>query len=367
VGSVAIFGLAWLLVQRGMGTLAMWVGYAEVSAHATYLTHTLGADAGYALFMFCLGPFVFLAMRPDQVTHRVAGVVLALVGGLALWLHGRSSVPDIALSDDEVTGLFLMNASGVLVALVLIVAWFARLAEQARAAQAAERERSEALLRNILPERITERLKAGETTIADDVASASVLFADLVGFTKLSSQVAPRELIAMLDSIFTGFDALAETLGVEKIKTIGDAYMVVSGLSESADDRSTHAERLATMALGMREVVEAYAQAAGRPLNIRVGIHSGPVVAGVIGTQKFAYDLWGDTVNTASRMESHGEPGRIQVSRATHDLLGDTFVLERRGEIDVKGKGAMQTWWLHGGPNIQPSDEGAEEATLRSG
>jgi adenylate cyclase len=206
-----------------------------------------------------------------------------------------------------------------------------------------EREKSERLLLNILPAPIAERLKTSSSIIADGFAEATVLFSDFVGFTQFSARITAEELVSRLNELFQAFDSLAEAYGVEKIKTIGDAYMVAGGLPIPQPD---HAERIADMALGMLGAVEEYNARAEEPLEIRIGIHTGPVVAGVIGSSKFAYDLWGDTVNTASRMESNSLPGRIHVSEAIHDLLRARYRLESRGIIEVKGKGEMKTYFL---------------------
>ncbi len=206
-----------------------------------------------------------------------------------------------------------------------------------------ERQKSDLLLRNILPESIAARLRDHDTTIAEAHDGASVLFADLVGFTPLTATMEPAQTIELLDELFTAFDELAARHGLEKIKTMGDQYMAAGGVPQRRDD---HADAVAAMGLDMLAAVTRIAAARGVTLGLRVGIHSGPVVAGVIGKRKFSYDLWGDTVNTASRMESHGIPGRVQISDATRTALGDRFRLEDRGEIDVKGKGAMRAWLL---------------------
>ncbi len=206
-----------------------------------------------------------------------------------------------------------------------------------------QQEQSEKLLLNILPKPIAERLKAQQSTIADSFADVSVLFADIVGFTELSARMSPTELVKRLNVIFSHFDQLAEKYGVEKIKTIGDAYMVVGGLPMPRDD---HAEAIAQMALGMQAKIAKLSADTGEKLAIRVGINSGPVVAGVIGVSKFTYDLWGDTVNVAARMEATGNAGRIQVTDVTYELLKDQYLFERRGVIPVKGKGNMMTYWL---------------------
>jgi CheY-like chemotaxis protein/class 3 adenylate cyclase len=209
----------------------------------------------------------------------------------------------------------------------------------------AERQKSERLLLNILPKPIADRLKLGEDIIADSFAEVTVLFADIVNFTPLSAHMSPTELVVLLNEIFSTFDDLAEQHGLEKIKTIGDAYMVVGGLPTSRPD---HAEAIADMALDMKKSIAQFNVECGEPLNIRVGINTGPVIAGVIGTKKFSYDLWGDTVNTASRMESRGLAGHIQVTAATYERLQDKYLFEERGTIQVKGKGEMTTYLLTG-------------------
>ena len=217
--------------------------------------------------------------------------------------------------------------------------------EKSHADLARERERSERLLLSILPQAIAERLKDSPGTIAEGFPEATVLFADLAGFTTFSRAADPRGIVEVLDTIFSEFDRLAAAAGIEKIKTIGDAYMAVAGLPEQRPD---HAVAAAALALGMRDAFAALARDRGLPLELRIGIHSGPVVAGVIGRHKFSYDLWGDTVNIASRMESHGAPGMIHVSTATRSLLGERFRFEPRGEVVVKGSGPMETFVLLG-------------------
>jgi len=207
----------------------------------------------------------------------------------------------------------------------------------------AEREKSERLLLNVLPKSIADRLKQGESTIADSFSDATVLFADLGGFTKLSSHVPPSELVRMLNEIFSKFDWLAELHHLEKIKTIGDAYMVVGGLPTPRPD---HAEAMAEMALDMLKVVTRLDSGDGRRFDVRIGISSGPVVAGIIGSKKFIYDLWGDTVNIAKRMEEFGQLGAIQVSESTFEHLKEKYLLEPRGKIEIKGKGKMTTYFL---------------------
>ena len=208
-----------------------------------------------------------------------------------------------------------------------------------------EKRVSERLLLNVLPPSVAERLKTGPGIIADSYTDVTVLFADIVGFTELSESMSPEKLVAMLNEVFSLFDAIATERGLEKIKTIGDAYMAVAGVPLPVDD---HAGRAAHMALDMFDALEHFNQLYGFTLQLRIGIHSGSVVAGVIGKSKFIYDLWGDAVNTASRMESQGLAGRAQMSEATRQRLSEQFQLEERGDVDIKGKGEMHTWLLAG-------------------
>jgi len=210
---------------------------------------------------------------------------------------------------------------------------------------AEEKEKSESLLLNILPEQIADRLKQGHHQIAEGFAEVTILFADIVGFTVLSEKIAPKDLVILLNQIFSEFDRLSDRYGLEKIKTIGDAYMVASGLPIP---RTDHVEAVAEMALDMQEAIANFNLEHNSELNIRIGINSGPVIAGVIGTKKFIYDLWGDAVNTASRMESHGIPGAIQVTSSTYNLLENKYIFQERGVISVKGKGEMKTYLLVG-------------------
>jgi class 3 adenylate cyclase len=218
-------------------------------------------------------------------------------------------------------------------------------AVRTRRALQREEERSEQLLLNVLPAPIATRLKQHEDVIADGFAEVTVLFADLVGFTRRSQRSSPEQIVQVLDELFSAFDRLTRRHGLEKIKTIGDAYMVAGGLPELRPD---HAQAVAELALAMQMEVAGRTDSSGRPLQVRIGIDTGPVVAGVIGTDKFSYDLWGDTVNTASRMESQGVPGCIQVTERTYRRLGDDYRFQRRGVVAVKGKGGMVTWFLIG-------------------
>ena len=208
-----------------------------------------------------------------------------------------------------------------------------------------EQEKSELLLLNILPLPISERLKDGEDRCADSHSNVSVLFADLVGFTKMSQGMTARQLVEVLHALFSEFDQLVGEAGLEKIKTIGDCYMLVGGLPEARDD---HASAVVATGLSMVEAMTHFNQIHQSDLNMRIGIHSGPVVAGVIGKHKFTYDLWGNTVNVASRMESSGTPGKVHISAQTAELLDSTFQLESRGLVEAKGLGEVATYYVNG-------------------
>jgi len=232
---------------------------------------------------------------------------------------------------------FAGNLAGPSLVAYLLLQYFVRERER-------EHARSERLLLNVLPAPVAARLKRREDVIADRFPEATVLFADIVDFTPLSSSLPPEDVVALLDDVFTAFDRLVDAHGLEKIKTIGDAYMVAGGIPTPRED---HCEAVADMALAMLQECDRR-RAGGDGLRLRIGIDVGPVVAGVIGRRKFIYDLWGDTVNTASRMESHGVPDAIQVTERVRERLSDRYRFEPRETIDVKGKGPMATWLLRG-------------------
>ncbi|MFG1625463.1 adenylate/guanylate cyclase domain-containing protein [Kribbella sp. NPDC049227] len=243
----------------------------------------------------------------------------------------------------EVTFLVL-NIAGVMVSSYVMLGYFVEQRERVHRDLEIERERSERLLLNVLPEPIAERLKAAPGVIAEHYDAVSVLFADIAGFTERSAVMAAADVVRLLDQVFSAFDRIADAEGVEKIKTIGDAYMLVGGLPNPRPD---HLAAVARTALALRDEVARIAALPGQDwLAVRIGIDTGPVVAGVIGRRKFIYDLWGDTVNTASRMESHGQPGQIQITGRVAAALGPDFAVRPRGTIEVKGKGPMQTFFL---------------------
>ena len=289
-------------------------------------------------------PFLLFGSRRERLMLAMSALAVAeLTAIVAYSEHIPQLGPAIPLERVQILRPIML--AGVFATLG-VCAYYARNATLiAEAALDRAHQRSEELLLNILPPSIAGRLKASGGTIADGFGDVSVLFADIVGFTTMSASMAPERVVALLNDLFCTFDDLAGHLGLEKIKTIGDCYMVASGLPEPRRD---HAEAIAEMALEMLRVVRELAATSGHPLAVRIGIHSGPVVAGVIGKRKFIYDLWGDTVNTASRMESTGLPGEIQTTAAARELLAVKYRFRARGPIEVKGKGVMETWLLEG-------------------
>ena len=248
-----------------------------------------------------------------------------------------------SLPSSLVTIFFVLNIGTVSSIVIALLVYFVTQKDRLFELLQHERAKSETLLLNILPKEIAAVLKNEQRAIADYYAGASVLFADMVGFTPLSAELAPEQLVGLLNEIFSFFDSLLDKYEAEKIRTIGDSYMVVSGLPRRRPD---HAQTLVRMALEMRDYVSTHTFQRGRQVSFRIGVNSGPLIAGVIGRRKFEYDVWGDTVNVASRMESHSASGEIQITQATYELVKDEFVCDPRGTVNVKGKGEMKVWWV---------------------
>lgn len=340
--SVLLFAVCILLNRRGQVVAAFLLGSIEICIHAILATLILGVETGFFLFLLIQSSIVILG--PMREWHmRVMSCAMFAVLAAILIAYVLIAGPSRPLGV-EWTAVFL---AGNMLATIFVLALMLRVYDlavtTAEAGLKVEHDRSEALLDNIMPPKVSMRLKAGEEPIADSHAQVTVLFADIVGFTERSATMPPEQLLKLLNAAFTRFDRLVEARGLEKIKTIGDAYMVVGGLPEARDD---HAQAVAGLALEMIDACEEVGREIGDPLSVRVGINSGPVVAGVIGESKLAYDLWGDVVNTASRMESHGEPGRVQITAATKELLEGAYSFEPREGVEIKGKGAMTTYFL---------------------
>jgi class 3 adenylate cyclase len=298
----------------------------------------LGQDYGNLVLLLVCTSLLFPYTSKQMLA--VSAATLALYVGAALVHFQRQDV--VALID----GTHYLTIAGIIATVGSHLGSALRQREfRARFELGREREAADQLLTSILPESIVERLKRDQSAIAEGFLDATVLFADIVGFTPLSAKLPPGRVVEMLNDVFSKFDALTEKYGLEKIKTIGDAYMAVGGVPTQRKD---HAQAVASMALEMRAVASSLTTPNGDPIQIRIGINSGPVVAGVIGTKKFSYDLWGDTVNTAARMEAHAEPNTIQVTERTCERIRTQFQLEPRGNIEIKGKGTMKTYVLIG-------------------
>lgn len=276
-----------------------------------------------------IGALIALDRRAAFVWFLVVVVSMILGAVLPQWVEPMVAAEPVPLSSlmSTLIGLAVFSYAGM--------AYFVRQRD-------AFQKESDDLLHNILPDEIATRLKADHSMIADDFAGVSVLFADVVGFTPMSAQMSPPELVGLLNDLFSTFDDIVLELGLEKIKTVGDEYMAAAGVPRA---RTDHAHAIAELALRIQDHCAQH-EFSGHHLSLRIGINSGPVVAGIVGTHKFAYDLWGEAVNTASRMESHGVPGSIQISRATYDLIRSDFHCDRRGTVDVKGIGETETYFL---------------------
>jgi len=301
-----------------------------------------GFAASSAVVMWSVvAPFAALILsgvRSAAAWLGVFGAELVIAAVLDPGSSGSNALPALL-----VTAFFVLNIGALAAVAVALMATFVSQKDAAMRLLAREQDRSERLLLNVLPREIASRLKAGESPIADAYDAATILFADIVGFTPLTHELEPKEMVQLLNEIFSEFDRAAERHGVEKIRTIGDNWMGVAGVPSP---RPGHAAAVARMALDICAGLDRRRARGERQIDFRIGIESGPCVGGVIGLQKFVFDIWGDPVNTASRMESHGVAGRIHVGEAAYKLLEDSFEFEPRGAIEVKGKGAMRTCFL---------------------
>lgn len=346
VVSVLIF-LINIVILRIWGAVltSVLIGSAEVLSHQFLAIYFLGWGYGFQYFLLVIVAFAFM-MNFKTTIIPVAMFFICLISFLGFYYQVQYwNMPHADLGRNVQEYFLMANVTSAFAILAIMSYVYSEAARTAEAKLALEREKSEKLLLNILPVSIAERLKENEAVIADHFESTTVLFSDIVGFTSLSEKISPTELVGRLNHIFSAFDDLVQKYELEKIKTIGDAYMVAGGFPEPKED---HTISVARMALEMLDVLADSKLAAEQPVQIRIGIHCGPAVAGVIGVKKFAYDVWGDTVNTASRMESSGLPGRIQLSQQAAMVLQNQFEIEERGLIDIKGKGGLKTWWLLG-------------------
>ena len=301
------------------------------------LTFILGTDAGLHMQYFALVAGYFVVFGLGRLRLIIALIFAGLVLHLAVWAWFTQERALLHVGSYELAELYVTAVLTTSTMVAAVVYYAFRLAEQAQ-------EQTDTLLHNILPAPIVDRLKSAPgAIIADELSDASVLFADLKGFVALAKRLGPARTVELLNTVVSAFDDLADAWHVEKIKTIGDAYMAASGIPEPASD---HAQRLGGMALAMHSTLARIAQEQGVALALRIGIATGPVLAGVIGAKRLTYDVWGDTVNLASRLEGHSQPGRVLVSHATKAHVEERFAVERCGALDLKGFGLEEAWYL---------------------
>jgi len=343
IAAAAIYALVPLLHRFGeLVPPLTFIGTAYVSIFT--ICWFVGTGSGLQFYFLVAACLVVLQLGVDRIF--LAASLAAIAAGLVIALQflvprdtGAQPAWSLSLS-------FVITTISACVMVVTTVWYAVREIVRAEAAMELEYERSEALLANILPASVAERLKdPARNVIADKYDDASVLFADIAGFTERASDMAPDELIRFLDRLYGDFDVLVDKRGLEKIKVTGDSYMVVSGVPEP---RADHVEALAALALDMADAADRLKDSRGNAVPLRIGLASGPVVAGVVGSRRFFYDVWGDAVNVASRMESTDSVGRIQVPEVVYQRLKNDFVLQERGAVEVKGKGRMRTWYLVG-------------------
>jgi adenylate cyclase len=342
--AIAVVFLAVPLLHRFGGIIAALVFVALAYSSLTFVGSQIGTDSGVQFYYLVSASLAVLVLGVEHL--KLAAAVVGVGAGLVVAM--QFLVPQ----DTGIQPRWALDAGFVLATvgaclMIFATVWYAmREVARAEAAMEVEYDRSEALLANILPASVAAKLKdPAHGVIADRYEDASILFADIAGYTERAGEMDPTELVRFLDRVYTTFDRLVDRHGLEKIKTTGDAYMVVSGVPAP---RSDHVEAIAALALDMSRAVAELRDPRGRPVPMRMGIATGPVVAGVVGARKFFYDVWGDAVNVASRMESTDIEGRIQVPHNVYERLCHAFVLEERGEVEIKGKGVMRTWYLTG-------------------
>ncbi|MCH9722210.1 MAG: adenylate/guanylate cyclase domain-containing protein [Actinomycetia bacterium] len=343
LATAAVF-LAIPLLHRFGDIIAALVFVVVAYSSLTFVGSQIGTDSGVQLYYLVSASLAVLVLGMEHLV--LAGSVTAIGAGLVVGM--QFLVPqDTGIQPRWALEAGFVFATAGACFMIFATVWYAlRETSRAEAAMEVEYDRSEALLANILPTSVAEQLKdPTHGVIADRYDDASILFADIAGFTERASEIPPSELVRFLDRVYTTFDRLVDRHGLEKIKTTGDSYMVVSGVPTPRDD---HVEAIADLALDMSRAVAGLRDPRGNPVPMRMGIAAGPVVAGVVGARKFFYDVWGDAVNVASRMESTDVEGRIQVPQNVFERLDHAFLFEERGTVDIKGKGVMRTWYLIG-------------------
>jgi adenylate cyclase len=360
--SGAIFLMIPLLYRFGE-LVAPLVFFFVAYASITVVCWHLGTGSGLPFYYLLAATLMVLILGADHIV--LASVLATFVAATVIAL--QMVVPDnTGAQPDWAFRLgFILTVVSAFVMVVAVIWYALREIRRAREAMEAEYDRSERLLTNILPATIAERLKdPSRNIIADKYDDASILFADIAGYTKRASDTTPTDLVRFLDRLYTDLDALVDRHGLEKVKTSGDSYMVVSGVPEPRED---HIEALACLALDMADAVAHLTDPQGRAVPLRIGLAAGPVVAGVVGARKFFYDVWGDAVNIAARMETTDVAGRIQVPQDVYERLNHAFLLEERGEVDVKGKGVMHTWYLIGRRDDEAVRRAVEQGATAGG
>jgi class 3 adenylate cyclase len=337
---VVVYLAAFYLTRLGYKNTGIWLFLIEQWIHSLIIIHFEGFSWLLLSLWYIAAVLIFLSNYSR--TQKLLFSFLVLAFSLHIMLHGYY-LSEVHFGASVTFGNAVLAHVWMLAMVTLVAYSYNEMVENADLRYEEEQNLSQSLLRNVLPESIIERLKKEPGIIVNRYDDVTILFADIVGFTRLSQRVEPERLVEILNEFFVQMDNLAEKYGLEKIKTIGDAYMVVGGLPLVTE---RHTEAVADMALELLEVVNNFKPVGSTKLAVRIGMNCGPVVAGVIGKSKFSYDLWGDAVNTAARMESYGEAGKIQVTEAVYSKLRHKYLLEKRGELEIKGKGIMQTYFL---------------------
>lgn len=342
--SVGIFLLALYLVRKHLYFLFPSIlASLEVNVHAFLAVYFLGLESGFQYLIFLL---VLCAFFFPNVKAATFITLFSLANYILLLLLFIENTPPFFVPTATLNLFHIFLSASTIIIIAASAYIFRHVVNVTEALLNIQFDRAERLLRNILPVSVGERLKEKEQLIADGFPQASILFADLQNFTEFAGSTDPRNLVKTLNELFSSFDNLLEHHGVEKIKTIGDAYMVATGLPQKS---SRHAEQITDYAHSMIEVINNFNKKNGLDFSVRIGINSGPVIAGVVGKKKYSYDLWGDTVNVASRMESSGSPGEIHLSENTYRLIKNKYSFIKREPLQVKGKGLMQTYFVKPG------------------
>lgn len=343
---IALVGyiLVFLFNRFGLNRLSPIHFCIQVTVHMTILTILfLGRNSAAHIYLLIIPCLSFLIFHPKDKLWIYIVTILSITSLIYCEYFSQPSSMLLPISENNLRFLHFTAIVGTSFLLNQVVSIFHKDIQNAQRKLKEEHDRSEQLLLNILPEPIAKRLKFQEEVIADNYQSATILFADIVGFTQFSSGIPPQELVRVLNIYFTEFDRLSQIHEIEKIKTIGDAYMVASGIPIPSE---RHAEKIIHFGISIIKATKEISSRLGQNISIRVGVNSGPVTAGVIGKQKFIYDLWGDAVNLASRMESSGLTDKIQITEECYNLIKDKFPFELRGKIQIKGKGEMTVYTL---------------------